>query len=108
MAEPLIIGSNGFVARVDPVGGVELWRTKLLPGLFGSSSCTDVSVVLRDQVIFAGTHGHLFCLDLSNGQILWRNELKGMGFNDVALAMEGVSVQFLSKTTASSSNSSST
>ncbi|MGC3959457.1 MAG: PQQ-binding-like beta-propeller repeat protein [Verrucomicrobiota bacterium] len=98
MTEPLIIGSNGYVSRIDPSTGRELWRTKLLPGLFGGSSCTDVAVLLRGQWIFAGTHGHLFCLDLNSGQILWRNELKGMGYNDVALTMEGVAVQFLTKT----------
>lgn len=108
MTEPLIIGSNGYVSRVDPSTGQELWRTKLLPGMFGGSSCTDVSVMLRGQMIFAGTHGHLFCLDLNSGQTLWKNELKGMGFNDVALALEGVAVQYLSKTVHSNSSSSST
>jgi len=106
--EPLIIGSNGYVSRIDVGSGQELWRTKLLPGLFGGSSCTDVAVLIRGRVVFAGTHGHLFCLEVENGQILWRNELKGMGYNDVALAMEGVSVQFLSKVTNSGGSSSST
>jgi outer membrane protein assembly factor BamB len=106
MNEPLVIGSNGYVARVDTGSGLELWRTKLLPGLFGGSSCTDVTVLIRGAVVFAGTHGHLFCLDLNSGQILWRNELKGMGYNDVALAMEGVSVQFLTKTVHTSNSTS--
>lgn len=105
MTEPLIIGSNGYVARIDTSTGLELWRTKLLPGLFGGSSCTDVSILLRGQLVFAGTHGHLFCLELTTGQILWRNELKGMGYNDVALSMEGTSVQFLSKTVQSNTTS---
>ena len=95
--ETLIIGSNGYVSRIDTASGQELWRTKLLSGLLGGSSCTDVSVLLRRKFIFAGTHGHLFCLILESGQILWKNELKGMGYNDVALAMEGVAIQFLTK-----------
>ncbi|NOS72223.1 MAG: PQQ-binding-like beta-propeller repeat protein [Verrucomicrobia bacterium] len=103
-SEPLIIGSNGYVSRIDVVTGQELWRTKLLSGLLGGSSCTDVSVLLREQFVFAGTHGHLFCLDLATGKILWKNELKGMGYNDVALAMEGVSIQFLTKVERSHSN----
>lgn len=104
----LVIGSNGYVSRIDTGSGAELWRTKLLSGLLGGSSCTDVSVLLRGQFIFAGTHGHLFCLSLESGQILWKNELKGMGYNDVALAMEGVAIQFLTKVERSGTGASST
>lgn len=108
MTEPLIIGSNGYVSRIDTNTGLELWRTKLLPGLFGGSSCTDVAVMLRGAMVFAGTHGHLFGLDLNNGQVIWKNELKGLGYNDVALAMEGVAVQFLTKVVHTGNNASST
>ena len=100
----LIVGSNGYVSRIDTGSGEELWRTTLLSGLFGGSTCTDVSVLVRGQIVFAGTHGHLFCLALDSGQILWKNELKGMGYNDVALAMEGVSIQFLTKVEQSGSS----
>lgn len=106
MSEPLVIGCNGFVSRIDTSTGLEMWRTKLLPGLFGGSSCTDVTVLIRGSAVFAGTHGNLFCLDLNTGQIVWRNELKGMGYNDVALAMEGTSVQVLTKVVHQQSSSS--
>src|SRR5262249_19317719 len=104
MCEPLIIGSNGYVSRIDPETGEELWRTPLLPGLLSSTSYTDVAVLLRGESVFAGTYGHLFCLALDSGEIQWRNELKGMGYNDVALAMEGVAVQFLTKVERKSSS----
>ena len=104
----LVIGSNGYVSRIDTGSGAELWRTKLLSGLFGGSTCTDVSVLVRGQFVFAGTHGHLFCLALDSGQILWKNELKGMGYNDVALAMEGVAIQFLTKVERSGNGAGST
>lgn len=97
MNEPLIIGSHGYVSNIDSGSGTELWRTKLLPGLFGGTSGTDVTVLLRGQKIYAGTHGNLFCLDLNSGQILWHNKLEGMNFNDVALAMEGVAIQVVTK-----------
>jgi outer membrane protein assembly factor BamB len=97
MNSPLVIGSNGFVSRIDSATGAELWRTPLLPGLLTKTAYVDVSVLLRGDVVFAGAHGHLFGLALEDGRILWKNELKGMGYNDVALAMEGVSVQFLQK-----------
>ena len=41
------------------------------------------------------------------GSILWNNELSGMGYNDVSLAMQNVSVQFLQKVERSSSSQSS-
>lgn len=97
MSDPLIIGSNGYVARIDPATGQELWRTTLLPGLFSGTVGADVSVLLRGDSIFAGARGHLFCLDLASGKISWHNELKGMGYNDVAIAMEGISIQYLAK-----------
>ena|SRR5690349_24084671 len=105
MSDPLIIGTNGYVARIDPATGQELWRTPLIPGLFSGTSYTDVSVLIRDNSVFAGARGHLFCLDLASGKISWHNELKGMGYNDVAIAMEGISIQYLAKVQRSNSGS---
>jgi outer membrane protein assembly factor BamB len=107
MEQPLIIGSNGFVSAIDRGTGAELWRTRLQEGLIKATHSADVSVLVRDGIIYAGSTGHLFALDMA-GKILWHNGLDGMGFNDVALAMEGVSVQFLQKTVQSNSSSSST
>lgn len=105
MSNPLIIGSNGHVAAIDVMDGRELWRTKLQTGVFSTTTRSDVSVLVQDKFVFAGSCGHLFCLDLENGSILWHNELKGMGYNDVSLAMQNVSVQFLQKVVRSSSSS---
>lgn len=106
MNTPLLIGSNGFVAAIDVTAGSELWRTKLQTGVFTATAHSDVSVLVQGGFVFAGSRGHLFCLDLENGSILWHNELKGMGYNDVALAMQNVSVQFLQKEVRSSSSTS--
>lgn len=103
MESKLIIGSNGFVAAIDINSGDELWRTRLQSGVFSATSHSDVSVLVQGGFVFAGSCGHLFCLDLESGSILWHNELKGMGHNDVALAMQNVSVQFLQKVERSSS-----
>lgn len=104
MSEPLIIGSYGYVARIDATTGEEVWRTKLLPGVFGGTSGTDVTVLVRSPLVFAGTNGNLFCLDLNTGQVLWRNELKGMSYENISLAVEGVSIQHLNTTTSNSSS----
>ncbi len=94
----LLIGINGHVSAIDPGNGHQLWTTKLEGGSFlASTNHEDVSVLLHDGVVFAGCFGHLFGLDAATGQILWHNELAGMGHNDISMAMDGVSVQFQQK-----------
>lgn len=95
----LFLGTNGSVACVDPATGEIRWQVELKGGGFVSStSKQDVSVLLCGTIVFAGCAGHLFCLDANSGTILWHNPLTGFGHNDISLAMEGVSVQFLQKT----------
>ena len=107
MSSPLIIGTNGYVASLDPDTGTELWRTKLQGGVFNATTREDVSVIICDGKVFAGSKGHLFCLNLASGEILWRNELKGLGYNDVSLALEGISIQYLQRVVRSSSGANS-
>jgi outer membrane protein assembly factor BamB len=102
---PLIIGSNGYVASINPSTGEELWRTPLQQGFLSSTSHSDVSVLVVGGIIFAGSRGHLFCLAVEDGAIIWSNDLKGMGYNDVSLAIQGVSVQFIQKVEQRSSGS---
>ncbi len=96
---PLIIGSNGSVAAIDPASGHVLWQVKLDTGagFFSSTRNEDTSVLVKDGRVYAGGCGHLFCLDAATGQTLWHNPLSGMRHNDIALAMEGVAVQFVTK-----------
>jgi outer membrane protein assembly factor BamB len=94
----LVIGSNGHVCAIDSRSGAEIWRTQLQEGLFGSTRSADVSVIVRDGVVYAGSQGHLFALSAENGEILWHNELEGLRFNDISLAFDGHSIQFLQKT----------
>jgi outer membrane protein assembly factor BamB len=96
--EPLVIATNGSVAAIDPSSGVVLWQTRLDTGaLISATSGQDVAVLVRGGSVFAGAAGHLFCLDAQNGSILWHNPLKGMGHNDISMAIEGVAVQYLQK-----------
>jgi len=104
----LIIGSNGYVSAIRTSDGSELWRTKLREGFFGGSGGCDVSVLIEGDKIFAGCAGRIYALRTSDGKILWNNDLKGMGYNQVALAKEGTSVQFITRvegTTSSANNS---
>jgi outer membrane protein assembly factor BamB len=103
---PLVIGSNGAVAAIDPASGNILWKTVLKTGnIISATSRSDISVVVQGSVIFAGGSGHLFCLDLDTGRVLWHNPLKGFGYNDVSMAMAGISVQYLVKVEKSGSSS---
>jgi outer membrane protein assembly factor BamB len=95
--EPLIIGSNGFVAAIDTATGQELWRTGLPLGMMGGTAACDVSVLVHRGLVFAGARGHLFGLRIEDGKILWQNDLKGMGFNDVSMAIDNISIQYLEK-----------
>lgn len=100
--DTLYIGSNGHVVAVEPSSGAELWRTRLGGGLFSATVQEDVCVLEHDRRVFAGCHGHLFCLDAETGAILWQNDLRGLGHNDVTLAIAGKSIQYVAKHTESS------
>jgi outer membrane protein assembly factor BamB len=93
----LVIGSSGCVSAIRTSDGDELWRTQLREGLFGGSRGSDVSVLIEGDKIFAGCSGRIYSLRASDGKILWVNELKGIGFNEVALARQGTSVQFITR-----------
>jgi len=105
----LIIGSNGFVSAINSNNGQELWRTKLRDGVLGGSRGSDVSVLIDGDQIFAGCAGRIYALRPSNGDILWSNDLKGLGHNEVALARQGTNTQFVTRVehTSNSSNTSS-
>ena len=103
MDQNLYIGSNGHVSAIDVNTGQEIWRRKLKEGLLNSTSYEDVAVIVRDGIIYAGCSGHLFALS-PQGEILWHNPLKGLGHNDISLAFEGQSIQYLQKTVHSNSS----
>lgn len=100
----LIIGCNGFVSAINGNNGEELWRTKLREGAFGGSRGSDVSVLIDGDRIFAGCYGRIYNLRTSDGEILWSNDLKGMGYNEVALARQGNNTQFITRIEHTQSN----
>jgi outer membrane protein assembly factor BamB len=103
----LIIGCNGYVSAIQTNNGQELWRTKLREGILGGSRGNDVSVLIDGEQIFAGCHGRIYSLNASDGAILWQNELKGMGFNEIALARQGTNTQYITRVVERSSGNSS-
>src|SRR5262245_51593797 len=94
----LFIACNGVVAAIRPDDGTEVWRATLRLGVFSQTSRQDVCLLEHESRVFAGCYGYLFALDAASGEILWQNELKGLGYNEVTLAMAGKSIQIISRT----------
>jgi outer membrane protein assembly factor BamB len=95
--EIIIIGCNGFVLALNLETGVEKWRVKLRSGVLSSSRGSDVSVLVDENRVYAGCNGRIYALHINDGYMLWQNELNGIGFNEVALAMQGVNTQFITR-----------
>ena len=95
--EAIIIGCNGFVLSINSITGEENWRVKLRSGVLSSSRGSDVSVLVNGTMVYAGCRGRIYALSMTDGAILWQNELSGIGFNEVALAMQGVNTQFITR-----------
>ena len=70
---------NGHVVCLSKADGTELWRTKLR----GRGT---VCAIFDEQGIFAATDGHLYGLQLQDGQIRWVNKLRKLGYGNCVLA----------------------
>jgi outer membrane protein assembly factor BamB len=82
----LYAATNGYVLALNPLDGAEVWRRKL-PDVSGSAV---ICLLVFGDDLYAGGFGRLFCLNKHTGNILWRNDLRGMGYKSVTLAIEGL------------------
>lgn len=80
----LYVGISNVVLALDPLTGEELWRTKL------DRMSTFVTVSLMGQYVYAASAGEIYCLEAATGEVIWHNELKGMGRGFVTFAGEGM------------------
>lgn len=71
------------VAAIDAATGVEIWRRKLPKG--GSL----VNILIKGDVLYISTDGYIYCLDRYMGEIIWRNDMKRLGYGAVMLATPG-------------------
>ena len=95
----LYIGTNGRVAAIDTNDGTIIWQLTLqTDGIMSTMSGEDVNILYKDGLIYAGCNGHIFCIDGYTGDVIWHNGLKGFGYHDIVLAMDGISVQMAKKT----------
>ena len=79
MAQPVFIGINGNVIRLDGSTGDGVWLAELKGSGF-------VNILLDGDRVIATTGGEVFCLDAASGKRIWHNELSGQGFGLAAIA----------------------
>jgi outer membrane protein assembly factor BamB len=75
----VFVGIKSSVVAIDERTGTEVWRAKL-------RSSDYVTVLWNGEALFAANAGEMWRLDPEHGDILWHNELKGMGRGVVSLA----------------------
>ena len=85
MAQPVFIGINGNVIRLDGSTGDGVWLAELKGSGF-------VNILLDCDRVIATTGGEVFCLDAASGKRIWHNELAGQGFGLAAIATPSTAV----------------
>ena len=75
----IFLGVHGEVVALDRTTGQEQWHTKLAGSDF-------VNLLLDGDRVIATTKGKAFCIDAGTGQLLWRNDLPGLGLGLVSIA----------------------
>ena len=75
----IFTGIKNSVVALDDRTGAEVWRTQL--------RSSDLVTVLWDgEALIAANGGEVWRLEPERGQVIWHNELKGMGRGLVSLA----------------------
>ncbi len=89
-------GLRGYVFCIDENSGNEMWRTKLSTGgLFNAAAKENVAILAKENMIIAGCNGHVWGLHPHTGQILWHNDLSGLGNGFVTLSDNTHSTQYI-------------
>ena len=82
----ILIGVKHSVSAVSKVNGSILWTTKLQVGGVGDF----VTATCDGERVFAHTGGELYGLDLCDGRVLWKNELRGFGYGLASICVPGM------------------
>lgn len=75
----IFVGIKDSVVALDEHTGAEVWRAEL-------RSSDYVTVFWDGEALLAANAGEVWRLDPARGEVLWHNELKGMGRGLVSLA----------------------
>jgi outer membrane protein assembly factor BamB len=82
LPKALVVYVGGHVHAIYPETGHTAWSTRL-PKAYKASTGT---VLIEGDIIVAGVGGRVYCLDLSDGRILWINQMPGLGLGMVSMA----------------------
>jgi outer membrane protein assembly factor BamB len=75
----IFLGIKGAVIALDRATGTEVWRVELKGTDF-------VTVVLDGDRILAASKGEVYCIDPVSCEVVWQNNLPGMGTGIVSIA----------------------
>ena len=76
------VGVRGHVLALDKSTGEVIWKTSL-----GSGYSEFVTLATDEEYVFAHGVGKVFCLRADDGQILWKNDLPGLGYGIASLCV---------------------
>jgi len=75
----VFVGIKNAVVALDDRTGAEAWRVTL-------RSSDHVTVMWDGEALLAANGGEIWRLDPERGQVIWHNQLKGLGRGLVSLA----------------------
>eukprot|EP01125_Pyxidicula_operculata_P001356 TRINITY_DN11256_c0_g1_i1.p1 TRINITY_DN11256_c0_g1~~TRINITY_DN11256_c0_g1_i1.p1 ORF type:complete len:385 (-),score=76.28 TRINITY_DN11256_c0_g1_i1:221-1375(-) len=79
--EVVFVGFRGYVVCLSASNGTLLWKLSL-----ESAGYFFVSLVLVDNVLYAGSGGYLYIINADTGVQIAREDLKGLGLNLIHLS----------------------
>lgn len=83
--EVLLLGVKARVLAISKRDGRTLWCKKLPTGM----TVGFVTLLADRKHVYAHTNGEVHCLSLSDGALLWSNELPGCRYGIASLAFPG-------------------
>lgn len=82
----IFIYSNGRVAAINKANGDIIWEVKLKDHIKSSFAHAVGSIQCEGDKLYIGVSGIMVCLKAKDGSLVWKNELKGWGYNFVSMA----------------------
>lgn len=86
MRDYLYVGISGHICKIDPQNGKEVWRTKI-------GNRYPVHFIHHEKQIIATIMGTVVAVDAKTGTILWKNELKKLGYSSTSMVIGNKSLQ---------------
>jgi len=81
----LFILSKGRVAAINKKDGQIVWEVKIKQYISSAVSLSIGQINVEDNKIYVGISGILLCLSTQDGALIWKNELKGWGYQFISM-----------------------